>query len=215
MAEDSTVDLSRAVPPSTEEQSANVSMLDMLSEAGAIAARQITRAGMAPIPQDTYLVTDLLKTVVTGIAQGKNFSHIYPTLSRLVNQQESRANLINQLLVFDEYRRAASWTELRNELEVGLIAAAKDGTLRPAERLILLEMADKKLVDINKRIAGGAAEVNDVLGLLQKANYAVEAQGEELKQRFAKTSYQGREIVRKLLTTLSRALADQNKAPKA
>ena len=198
------------VLPALEDVDNQQAIFGALSLGAKVAARTLGRIGQTPIPEDTYRVTDLVKTVVDGIATGTDFKQIYPTLSRLVNQQESRAKLLDQLLLFDDYRRVSAWTEVRNEIEVDLIQAARRGDLRPAERLFLLEMADKKLLGIQRRIEGGASEVNDVLGLLQKANYAVEAQGEALKERFAKTSYQGREIARKLLTRLSRALAESD-----
>lgn len=159
-----------------------------------------------PPPPDPNLVTDLLNVIVHGIQTGEDFSSTYPTISRLVNNQEHRANLINQLTLVDDYRRAAIFIELRNELENELVAAARSDSLRPSERLVLLKMVDDRLGDVQNRIAGSAIDVQDVLSLLQKANYAVEVKGESLKKKFIQTSPQGREIIRKLVTTMGRQL---------
>jgi hypothetical protein len=160
----------------------------------------------APPPPDNNLVTDIINVIVHGIQTGEDFSSTYPTISRLVNNQEHRANLINQLMLVDDYRRAAAFMALRNELEGELINAAKANTLRPSEKLVLLQMTDERLKDAQTRIAGNAIDVQDVLSLLQKANYAVEVKGEALKKKFIQTSPQGREIIRKLVTTMGRQL---------
>jgi hypothetical protein len=164
-----------------------------------------------PPPPDANLVTDLLNVIVHGIQTGEDFSSTYPTIARLVNNQEHRANLINQLTLVDDYRRAAVFIDLRNELESELVAAAKSNDLRPSERLVLLKMVDDRLGDINHRIAGSAIDVQDVLSLLQKTNYAVEVKGEALKKKFSETSAQGREIIRKLVTTMGRAMKTAEK----
>jgi hypothetical protein len=164
-----------------------------------------------PPPPDANLVTDLLNVIVHGIQTGEDFSGTYPTIARLVNNQEHRAKLVDQLTLVDDYRRAAAFIELRNELETELISAARNNLLHPSERLVLLKMTDDRLKDIQNRISGSAVDIQDVLSLLQKANYAVEMKGDALKKKFITTSPQGREIIRKLVTTMGRRLKSDEK----
>ena len=118
---------------------------------------------------------------------------------------------MDQLTLVDDYRRAAAFIELRNELETELISAARNNLLHPSERLVLLKMTDDRLKDIQNRISGSAVDIQDVLSLLQKANYAVEMKGDALKKKFITTSPQGREIIRKLVTTMGRRLKSDEK----
>jgi len=164
-----------------------------------------------PPPPDDNLVVDLLSTIVHGIQTGEDFSGTYPTIARLVHKQEDRARLIDQLALVDDFRRAAAFIELRNKLESELIAAARNDELCPSERLVLLKMTDDRLHDIQNRISGSATDVQDVLDLLQKANYAVEVKGQALKTKFIQTSPQGREIIRKLVTTIGRKMKTEKK----
>jgi hypothetical protein len=166
----------------------------------------LMRRSHRPPAPDSNVVTDVINTIVTGIQNGTDFSSAYPTIHRLINQQEHRANLVNQLMIFDDFRRAAALLEIRNILENELISAARNDTLRPAERLVLLQIVDERLKSTEHRIAGGSVDIQDVVGLLQKANYAIESQGDNLRKKFSKTSEQGREIIRKLVTRVGREL---------
>lgn len=152
------------------------------------------------------LVSGIISEIVSGIEQSKDFSHVYPTISRLIDHQEDRANLVSNLLVFDDFRRAAVMVEVRNQLESDLILAAKEGKLRPAERIILLQLVDKRMDSIERRIAGKGSNIEDITSVLEKANYAVEMRGDALRKKFGESSPQGREIIRKLITRIGREL---------
>lgn len=51
--------------------------------------------------------------------------------------------------------------------------------------------------------------MQDLIGLMQKINFATQGDDGALKARFSQTSAQGREIIRKLVTTMKRALSDE------
>jgi hypothetical protein len=208
----------KTVPPEGEDEEAVYNspssvLLRSLSGSARIIVDVWARSHRPP-PPDTHLVSDILNTIVHGIQTGQDFSSTYPTIARLIHKQEDRANLVNQLMLVDDFRRAALFMDLRNELENELILASRSDTLTSAERLVLLKMADDRLKETRGSIAGNAMDVQDVVGLLQKANYALEVKGEAVKQQFIKTSPQGREIIRKLMTTMSRRMKDSEKSEK-
>jgi hypothetical protein len=176
-----------------------------LSSGGELLCQLLHKSDSRLKPSDN-IVSGLLNTIVRGIERGEDFSHVYPTLHRLLNNQEDRSNVVNGLLVFDDYRRAAQMLEIRNELETELIQAARANKLRPAERIVLLQLVDRRMSAIENRIAGRGTNIEDILSVLEKANYAVEMKGEVLRKKFGETSAQGREIVRKLLTRIGREL---------
>lgn len=166
----------------------------------------IYNRGLAVSSRPKNAVTSVMREIVAGIEEGKDIRETYSAIGRLIHNNEQRANVINQLLMTNDFRRATELTEARDQLEFELIQAAKRNDLTAEERLVLMKMLDEQLKMVSGRLAAGAQPVQDLIGLMQKINFAAQHDDRALQQRFAQTSPQGREIIRKLVTTMGRAL---------
>ncbi len=183
-------------------------VVDVLARAN----RDATRSGPAvqpPLPDNVGPVYEVLRKIVGGIEHGHDIKDAYPTIGRLIHSQEQRANVVNQLLMTNEFRRVTELSAARDHLENDLIKAAYRQDLSPAERLVLMKMLQDQLKSSEGRLAAGAQPVQDLIGLMQKINFATQGDEGALKARFSQTSAQGREIIRKLVTTMKRALTDE------
>lgn len=160
----------------------------------------VPRPPPAP-PVSSRLIYEVLQTVTAGIQTGADISSAYPTISRLIHNNEQRANVVNQLLLTHEFSRAATLSEARDHLENELVRAAYRGDMTPAERLCLMTMLDKRLKESRGMIANGAQPIQDIQALLERVNY-VTSDESGLKERFKQTSPQGREIIRRMVTKI-------------
>lgn len=175
-------------------------------DADAPIRRVLTAAGQTT--PNTTPVLDALDDVVSGIVDGRDITEAYPRIARLIHAQDARAEVVNQLLVTQDYSRLARAMRVRHHLEESILAQAMNDELLPAERVILLEALEQMITTSRKHVAGQSTSVNDVASLLEKLDYTTELAGEALKKKFAKTSVQGREVVRKLLLRVTKAVKE-------
>lgn len=124
----------------------------------------------------------------------------------LIHSQDKRAQLVDQLLLTRDYERATALAEARASLEAGLIKSCQDPKLSLSVRLLLLEQVTGLEDAARKRIKGGSINIQDLEALLEKVNYATEAGEADLATKFANTTPQGREIIRKVVTRLGKAV---------
>jgi hypothetical protein len=156
-------------------------------------------------------VYQVLRQIVGGIEDGKDIRESYPLIGRLIHNQEPRSNVVNQLLLTNDFRRVTELSAARDHLEQELMAGAYRQDLTAAERLVLLKMLQEQLKTAESRLAAGAQPVQDLIGLMQKINFATQGDENALRQRFSQTSPQGREIIRKLVTTMRRAMTGKER----
>lgn len=156
-------------------------------------------------------VLDVLDQVVSSIIDGTSIVEQYPTIARLVHAQDKRSDIVGKLLLTNDYRRITNATRARDHLEDQLIVAAQNDTLLPAERIILREALDQIVDKTSKRIAGSSSEMSDITAVLEKMDYAVEVSETQLRERYTKTSAQGREIARKMLIKVGKAIRSASK----
>ncbi len=76
--------------------------------------------------------------------------------------------------------------------------------LLPAERVLLLEKLETIVTASQRRIGAESTSIQDIETLLEKIDYSTEAAGATLRKKFAGTSAQGREVVRKLALQVAR-----------
>lgn len=168
--------------------------------------RMLKAAGVAE--PSTTPVLDALDDVVSGIVHGRDISEAYPRIARLIHAQDARAEVVSQLMVAQDYERLAKAIRARHHIEETLLSQAMNDELLPAERIVLLEAIETMIVTSRKHVAGQSTSVNDVTALLEKLDYTAELAGDALRKKFAKTSVQGREVVRKLLLRVNKAVKD-------
>ena len=146
-----------------------------------------------------------LATVVDAINSGQPLNDKAQEIASLIHAQEQRATLVDQLLLTNDYQRVLDFTRARSHLEGELLQAVFANKLTVAEKLAVLPMIVSSENEARKRIKGGSFAVSDVVALLEKVDYASQVGDDDLLKKFAASSAQGREIVRKVVTRIGKA----------
>lgn len=145
-----------------------------------------------------------LEKVTDGINNGQSLQQSYGDIARLVSNQADRAELFDNLLMTHDFTRLVKFLKARSRVESVLLTIAERGDLTAAESLAFLEMMNNQISKIQTRIRAGTASNNDIMGLLAKVDFAMQGAEEDLEARFAKSTPQGREIMRRLATRLGK-----------
>lgn len=151
---------------------------------------------------DRVLAT--LQRVVDGINGGKNLSSDISEIAQLISHQEDRAELIDNLMLTHDYSRLIRYVKARDHLENFLLDCAMRGDLSPAEALAFQKLVMDESSKIMDRVKSGATSVKDIIGLMNKVDYTVTLSEKQLQRQFAKTTPQGREVVRRLTHRLAK-----------
>jgi len=154
-------------------------------------------------------VLDAMASVVSMIKDGKSIQPIQPLITQLIENQNERAQVFDSLHLTHEYDRLVKFLRARKCIEDTLLAVAERGELQPAEALALHGIITKEIGSMQKRVGIGAMGVQDILGLLNKVDWVVQKNEEKMRKDFSQTNPQGREIIRKVSTSLSKILAKQ------
>ena len=171
-----------------------------LVESGAAAPAAI----LPPSPPSADVALATGRELVARMQDGRSLEPVYPALSRLIANQERRAQIVDQILLTHEFDRAFTLASARAQIEYELCLAAYRGDLSVPERLALLDRLVTLESDSRNRIKAGATPVSDLMSLVQQAS-AIAVDEAQLAVKFAKTTPQGREVVRKLALRLGKA----------
>jgi hypothetical protein len=165
----------------------------------------VAAPAVPPRPPSADVALEAIRDLVTGIQEGRSLEPLYPRLSRLIANQERRAEIVDQLFLTSEFDRAVNLASARAQLEYELCLAAYRSDLSVPERLALLDRIVELERDSRNRIKSGAIPVSDLMALVQKADATLAVDEVQLAAKFAKTTPQGREVVRKLALRLGKA----------
>lgn len=160
------------------------------------------------VTEDAVLTT--LEAVVNGIITGRSIEDPRK-VGQYISNQEARAELIANLVQTDDYRRLVAMMRARSNLEKSLLKSADRDDLNSSERLALLQLVSGEISGIAKGVRANAMNVADVLGLLEKADAAFDANEDLLTKKFAATTTQGREVIRRLSHRFSKMNAAKKK----
>jgi hypothetical protein len=175
-------------------------------------SRELVETGAAiraePVPSrppssDVALAT--ARELAEGIEDGRPLEPLFPRLSRLISNQERRAEIFDQLFLTHEFSRAVDLAAARAHIEHKLIVAAFRGDLTVEEEIAVFDRIIELERESRNRIKGGAIAVSDLMAMLQKADATLAVDEGVLATKFAQTTPQGREIVRKLAMRLGKA----------
>lgn len=156
-------------------------------------AKVLTRA------EPKSAVLDVIEKVVKGIQDGTDLNpELRGEITRLINNQEERAELLNNLTLTHDYSQMVEALKTDAVLKSLLHACARRGDLTPPEALAFYQLNRADLNSLSARVQGGANSVNDVMSLLNKVDYTVQVGHKELERKFKNTTPQGREIIRRL-----------------
>lgn len=152
----------------------------------------------------------VLQEVVQSFQDGTSLVHLKDRIDKLIINQEQRAELISQLLLSHEYSRLVKYLMVRNHLEDELVGASLRDDLSVGEKMIMLKMADDVVNSLSSKIQAGSTSMHDVMSIISKVDYTLQVNEGSLKQKFKRTTPQGREIVRKLAYRLQSAVSKRS-----
>ena len=147
-----------------------------------------------------------LRAIVNGIHTGADLSGHRQALNRLLYNPEQRAQVIDSLLMVSDYKRLVELSEARNYLETCLVQSSYRGDLNPAEQLVLLSQLSAIVRQVEGKVRAGGQSMTDIESTLRRIDYAANSDTDTLKKKFADTSPQGREVIRKLTMKLYKAV---------
>lgn len=150
-------------------------------------------------------VLDVLENVVKGIKHGTDISSHEEQIEKLVLNQEQRAELIDNILLTHDYDRLVKYIKARKVLEDFMLLCAERGDLSVTEALAFMKIVHDESETLQGRVKAGATSIKDVVSMLHKVDYAIQANEKGLQKKFDKTTPQGREIIRRLAHKLQKA----------
>lgn len=155
-----------------------------------------TLVPLTPTPVDPIL--DAIEKVISGFKNGESLEPIRDKVRRLITAQESRAELIQSMMVMHDLDRLPKFLAARSRIETFLTECAQRGDLSPAEGMAFLKLIQDEIKDIGANVRSKSTSVRDVEDLVDKADFVAQLSDEQLAKKFEKTSTLGREIIRKV-----------------
>jgi hypothetical protein len=158
---------------------------------------------------DDSPVIRIISQLVQAFNAGTSTDAVREEVTRILNSQEERAELIDGLLVANDVDRLPNYLRARSVIEQYLLGCASRSDLSPAEALAFLKIVQVEIEGISSRVRGGAVSGRrDVMGLIDKADFVTRVSEVELSKKFSNTTPQGREILRKVGYRLMKATKD-------
>lgn len=156
-----------------------------------------------PVPAPVSLtevdpILDAIERVIDGFKKGESLEPIRDKVRKLITAQESRAELVQSMMVMHDLDRLPKFLSARRSIETFLTQCAQRSDLSPAEGLAFLKLIQDEIVNIGNSVRSRAASVRDVEDLVDKADFVAQLSDEQIIKKFEKTSPLGREIIRKV-----------------
>lgn len=167
-------------------------------------------ADLPNITTENPVLGTMLK-LVDGIKGGEKLTELTKEVTQYVANQEARSELLSNLALTHDFERSVKYAIVRDKLESYLLSLAANDRLTPSQSIMFLKIVQEEADNIAARVRAGANPVNDVVALLNRADFATQMEDEELQKKFAGTTPQGREIVRRLAYKLAKATKEKRK----
>lgn len=151
---------------------------------------------------------NVLDRVIDSIENGTDLAPTFGEIARLIHAQDQRAEIISQLALTQDYRRLTRAMRAQEKLEESLFTAALNDELLPAERILVMEKLEGIISTTRKAIGAQSTSVNDIMAMLEKLDYTAELAGAGMRASMKGTTAQGRELVRKLLTSVNKKVRE-------
>lgn len=146
-----------------------------------------------------------LRVVIDGIQSGKSIQNSASEIARLVNNQESRADLIDTLILTHEYDRLMKFLTARKRVEDVMLTAASSGRMSPTEAMAFMAMMSPEIKAMMARVKSSTAAGKDVFSLLSKVDFVLQQDEAALAEKFKHTTPQARELARRITHKLQKA----------
>jgi hypothetical protein len=191
-------------PPEVVQPVRNTASSDFNLEANLNGAARVIRDvmirqlndGAAQTSVDPIL--DVLETVVNGIKHGTDISAQEERITKVILNQEQRAELIDNIMLTHDFDRLVQYAKARKVLEDFLLKSAIRGDLSVTEALAFMRIVQTESETLQNRVKSGAHSVKDIVQMIQKVDYTIQRNEQDLAKKYKNTSPQSREVMRRL-----------------
>lgn len=150
----------------------------------------------------------VLDDLVKAFSSGEGLDRIKSEVDRLTMAQEDRMTLVTSLVTQYNLVRMSRLMLARDRLELFMMAASSRGDLTPSEAILFLKMIQTDMTEIQTQLK--PTTIKDAKGLVDKVDYA--QRKVTVSTDYESTSPQGREIIRKLMYGLLKAVNKPGRA---
>ena len=146
---------------------------------------------------------DVLNRLVEGFGNGTPLDGIKDDISRLTLAQEDRISLVNSLVASHSLVRMVRLMRARDRLERFLLSCSERGDLSANEAMVFMKMVQAELKSAESLLK--PPPIKDSDGMVEKTDFAAKVAIDSKADAYAKTTPQGRDIVRKELYRMMRS----------
>jgi hypothetical protein len=159
----------------------------------------------------------VLDEITNGLAHGTSVNHVKDDIIRIASHQAEKTQVIKTVLQAIDLTRVNRFVQVRHVAEVELERAVKRGDLKSTEYLAFLRYSQDELDKIKKNLADQSNHMNsfDTQSVIEKVDHARQKVDAQAEERFVGTTPQGREIIRKQLYVVQKALKKAGKMKQA
>ena len=154
----------------------------------------------------------LLQTLAVGLRHG-DIAAVRDALTRKATHQVEKAQIIDAVLNEDNFERTANWMEVRHNTERVIKQCSRRGDMTTAEATVLWRISHDALSECFTRLE--KTKPMDSESVVGKVDIQKQEVDQSVRQRWANTSPQGREIIRKKLHKLKKTIAAMEASAKA
>ena len=148
---------------------------------------------------------DALEAVVLSVVQSKELRGLRDKIEALVHGSASRADIASGLIDANNLSRLAKHAAARRNLERIILAEANKPEMDLGKAAVLFKLVNEVTTDLEGTVKTRTTEIKDVAGALGKADAVLSSSRADALKKFATTTPQGREIIRRLSHTVNKA----------
>jgi hypothetical protein len=152
---------------------------------------------------------ELLQTLAVGLSKG-DIATVKDALTRKGTHQVEKAQIIDAVLNEDNFERIANWMVIRHNTERVIKRCSQRGDMTTSEAIVFWRTSHDALGECFARLE--KTKPIDSSSVVEKVDIQVKEGEQAIKDKWAATSPQGREIIRKKLHKVKKALAAAAKA---
>lgn len=156
-------------------------------------------------------VLEAIDEVVNSFYTGKAIDDRDDKIGRLVHGTEQRSELIQNLMITLDFKRASKMLKAREQIEQELLAHLKAGGLTNAERLGYLAYLKPEVERLEKKFQMQGSGVKDWVASMEKLDFSTTLNRKAITQKLSGTTPVAREMMRRAAVTLQKIL-EQSKA---
>lgn len=173
------------------------------------------QSGDEEAPADPNIA--VLDEIANGLAHGTSVNHVKDDIIRIASHQAEKTQVVKTVLQAIDLTRVNRFVQVRHTAEVALERAVKRGDLKSTEYVAFLRYSQDELEKIKKELANQSNHMNsfDTQSVIEKVDHARQKVDAQAEERFAGTTPQGREIIRKQLYVVEKALKKAGKMKQA